>query len=126
MTKGDKILIFSIIVISIGSLVFIKNSASKYNQKYISVQVDGKEYKKIIFDKAIIGKTIAIETEFGYNLIEIGDEEVRVIEASCPDEIDVKQGTISMPGEVIVCLPNRLVIEIKGSEGTKEVDHISR
>lgn len=126
MTKGDKILIFTIIIISIGSLIFIKNSASKYNQKYISIQVDGEEYKKIIFDKSIIGKTIPIETKFGYNLIEIGDEEVRVIEASCPDELDVKQGSISMPGEIIVCLPNRLVVEIKGSDEKKEIDHISR
>lgn len=126
MTKGDKILIFTIIMISIASLIFIKNSGSRYNEKYISIQVDGKEYKKIIFDKAVVGKTIPIETEFGYNLIEIGDERVRVIEASCPDELDVKQGYISLPGEVIVCLPNKLVIEIKGTEGIKDVDHISR
>ena len=125
MTKGDKILIIFIIVISLVSLGFIKNKATGYNDKYISIQVNGKEYKKIIFDKSIIGKTIPIETQFGYNLIEIGDGDVRVIEASCPDKLDVKQGYISMPGEVIVCLPNRLVIEIKGSSDTREIDYIS-
>lgn len=125
MTKGDKILIFTIIIISIASLIFIKNSGNRYKEKYISIQVDGKEYKKIIFDKLMVGKTIPIETEFGYNLIEIGDEKVRIIEASCPDELDVKQGFISMPGEIIVCLPNKLVIEIKGTEGIRDVDHIS-
>ena len=50
---------------------------------------------------------------------------MRVIEADCPDQLDVKQGYISKVGEVIVCLPNRLVIEIKGvDEG--DVDYISR
>lgn len=128
MTKGDKILIVVIIVISLVSLGFVRNGAIGHKEKYISIQVDGEEYKKIIFDKALIGKTIPIETEFGYNVIEIGDGEVRVIEADCPDKIDVLQGAISRPGEIIVCLPNRLVIEIKGSEETndiKEVDHIS-
>ena len=126
MTKGDKILIISVILISLISLGFIKNNNAMYKQKYISVQVNGEEYKKIIFDKKIKGKTIPIETEFGYNLIEIGDEEVWVIEASCPDELDIKQGKISKSGEIIVCLPNRLVIEIKGTDETGEIDYIGR
>lgn len=126
LTKADKILVISIVLISIISLGFIKNSGSGYKQKYISIQVNGEEYKKIIFDKSIIGKTFPIETEFGYNLIEVGDEEVKVIEASCPDELDVKQGSISKSGEIIVCLPNRLVIEIKGSDEVGEVDYITR
>ena len=126
MTKGDKILIISVIIISLLSLGFIRNNNAGYKQKYISVQVNGQEYKKIIFDKKVIGKTIPIETEFGYNLIEVGDGEVWVIEASCPDELDIKQGKISNSGEIIVCLPNRLVVEIKGTDETGEIDYIGR
>ena len=125
MTKGDKYLIISIIVLSLVSLFYIKDSALNVDEKYISVQVDGKEIKRIIFDKKVVGKTIPIETEFGYNLIEIGDGKVRVIEASCPDQLDVKQGYISKTGELIVCLPNRLVIEIKGIKDERDVDYIS-
>lgn len=126
LTKGDKYLIVFIVVFSLLSLVYTKKSAFNQNEKYISIQVNGEEVKKIIFDKKIIGSTIPIETEYGYNLIEIGDGKVRVIEASCPDKLDVKQGYISKTGEIIVCLPNRLTIEIKGIEDEKEVDHISR
>ncbi|NMA87056.1 MAG: NusG domain II-containing protein [Tissierellia bacterium] len=125
MTKGDKYLIIFIIVISLVSLFYIKNSTLNVGEKYVSIQVDGEEIKRIIFDRNIIGKTIPIETEFGYNLIEIGDEKVRVIEADCPDQLDVKQGYISKTGEIIVCLPNRLVIEIKGIEDERDVDYIS-
>ncbi|MCF6463685.1 hypothetical protein C3E89_09975 [Clostridium sp. Cult1] len=114
-----------IVVISILSLAYVKRSAFNYKEKYISVQVNGEEIKKFIFDSNLIGKTIPVETQYGYNLIEIGKEKVRVIEADCPDQLDVKQGYISKVGEVIVCLPNRLVIEIKGvDEG--DVDYISR
>lgn len=126
MVKGDKILIITIIIICVVSLGFIKNSGNRYNTKYISIQVDGKEYKRITFDKSISGKKVPIETQFGYNLIEIGDGEVWVIEASCPDKLDVKQGKISKPGQIIVCLPNKLVIEIKGSPETVEIDYIGR
>lgn len=126
MTRGDKLLILVIIIISLTSLGFIGKKGIGYSDKYISVQVNGEEYKKITFDKSMIGKKIPIETEFGYNVLEIGDEEVRVVEASCPDELDVKQGSISESGEIIVCLPNRLIIEIKGTEETEKPDYISR
>jgi len=122
LTKGDKLLIVFVIILSFLSMGYINKQAFSNDSKYVSVQVNGKEVKKIIFDKKIIGTTIPLKTEYGYNLIEIGDEKVRVIEADCPDKIDVKQGYISRIGETIVCLPNKMVIEIKGLEEDTEID----
>ena len=122
MTKGDRFLILFVIILAIVSTLFIRRQAFSSTSKYISVQVNGKEIKKIIFDTKIIGNTIPIQSEYGYNLIEIGDEEVRVIEADCPDKIDVKQGYISRIGETIVCLPNKMVVEIKGLDKDTEID----
>lgn len=122
MTKGDKVLIFVVVLLTILSLGFIKRQAFSNQSKFISIQVDGKEVKKIIFDEEIIGKTIPINSEYGYNLIEIGDEEVRVIEADCPDKVDVRQGYISKIGETIVCLPNKMIVEIKGMDKDQEID----
>ena len=126
MTKGDKFLVFIVILLSVLAMGYIKIKALSNNKKYVSIQVNGEEIKKIIFDSKLIGKTIPIETEYGYNIIEIGDEKLRVIEASCPDKIDVKQGYISGIGETIVCLPNKLVIEIKGLDQDTEIDIINR
>jgi len=125
LTKGDKYLIIIIIIISLISIIYVERDATSYNSKYISIQVNGKEYKKITFNPKMVGKTIPIKTKYGYNLIEIGDEKVRVIEADCPDKLDVKQRYISKPGETIVCLPNRLIIEIKGENGENEIDYLS-
>ena len=126
MTKGDKILIFVVIIVNVFILVVINQSLFSYEEKYISIQVNWEEIKTILFSDDLIGKTIPIKTEYGYNLIEIGDGKVRVVEADCPDKLDVKQGYISKVGEVIVCLPNRLVIEIKGVSEETEIDGISR
>lgn len=126
MTKGDKILVLIIVILSLLSMGLINRHAFSDNEKYISIQVNGKEVKKIIYDSKLIGTTIPIETEYGYNLIEIGDEQVRVIEADCPDKIDVKQGYISKIGETIVCLPNKMVVEIKGIAEDTEIDIINR
>lgn len=122
MTKGDKILVLFIVLLSFLSFAYINRYAFSEQEKFISVQVNGEEIKKILFDQQLVGHTIPVETEFGYNLIEIGDGQVRVIEADCPDKIDVKQGYISRIGETIVCLPNKLVIEIKGESREDDID----
>ena len=125
MTKGDKFLIAFIILLSISSFAYINRYAFADVDKYVSVQVDGVEIKKILFDPQLVGHTIPVQTEYGYNLIELGDERVRVIEADCLDKIDVKQGHIHRVGETIVCLPNKMVIEIKGEKKDSDVDIIS-
>lgn len=125
MTKADKLLIVIVIVFSFISLGYINRQGLSDEDKYVSIQYNGKEIRKVIFDKQIVGTTIPIETELGYNLIEIGDEEVRVLEADCPDQIDVEQGWISNIGETLICLPNRLVVEVKGLSNSDEVDIIN-
>lgn len=126
MTKGDKLLIILVIVLSFSAMGYIRLQAFSKNEKYISIQVSGDEVKRIILDSKLLGEKIPIESQYGYNLIELGEDKVRVIEADCPDKIDVKQGWISGIGETIVCLPNRMVIEIKGIEKDTEIDIINR
>lgn len=125
MTKGDKLLIVFVLILSLASMGYIKSQGLSNKDKYVSVQVNGEEIKRIIFDKSVVGKTIPIETKYGYNLIEVGDNQVRVIEANCPDKIDIKQGYISRIGETIVCLPNRLIVEIKGIDSVDGIDMIN-
>ena len=122
MTKGDRVLIVIVVILTLLSLGFIKRQAFSDENKFVSIQVNGREIKKIIFDKNMVGKQIPIESEYGFNLIEIGDEKIRVIEADCPDKVDVKQGYISKIGETIICLPNRMVIEIKGNDRDDGID----
>ncbi len=58
----------------------------------------------------------------GTNLLVIEDGKAYVKEASCPQHTGsgacVYQGKISLVGQVITCIPNRVIIEIVGeSEG---------
>ncbi len=126
ITKGDKILIGLVIVISILAMFFIKNMINNIGEKYVVIKVDGEEYKKIQIIEDMEPKEIAVKTDFGYNLVEVDSEGVRVVEASCKDKLDVKQGKIKSMGEILVCLPNRLTVEIVGNSTDTEVDRISR
>lgn len=121
MTKGDKIVILFIFISSI-SLFFIINLTNvNSGNKYISVQINGEEVKQITFGNQS-KKTYPIKSKFGENILEVDKDKVRVIEASCPDKLDVKQGYIKNIGEIIVCVPNRLVIEIKSNKDLLDLD----
>ncbi len=45
-------------------------------------------------------------------LVEVKDGAIRVVEAYCPDKVCIGMGKKVRPGEVIVCLPNRVVIRV--------------
>lgn len=52
-----------------------------------------------------------------YNIVKIDGGSVCVSEASCKNQVCVRHGSISHPGESIVCLPNRLIVSIEGGGG---------
>lgn len=123
MKKGDFILIFSLLGVFIISFFYINSKFFYSNDKYISVQVNGKEIKKITFGNE--KKVYPIRTSFGLNILEVDEFGVRVIEASCPDKLDVKFGKIDKVGQAIICLPNRLVVEIKSNSDINELDVVN-
>lgn len=55
--------------------------------------------------------TITSEPQ-GTNVLNIQDGKVWISEADCPNQDCVKQGKISMSGEMLVCLPHRITVSI--------------
>ncbi len=58
----------------------------------------------------------------GTNILLINNGKASVIYANCPDKTCKRTAPISLVGERIVCLPNRIMIEIVGDG---EVDFVS-
>ncbi len=49
----------------------------------------------------------------GWNVVQIRNGAVRVESADCPEQICVKHSPIDTAGEVIVCLPHKLIVEVE-------------
>ena len=125
MTKADKILIVLVFLLAIGTSFYVKNSVSTEGESYVSIQVEGREVEKIIFDRLLIGKTIEINTDYGFAQVEIGDGEVWLKHSTCPDQLCLRSGRISRTGEMLVCLPNKIVVEIKNDNIGNQIDMIN-
>lgn len=111
--KGDIILIFSIILLTtiVTAVTFV--ATKNANSPYVVIMVDGKEYGKYKLNK---NETIQISNEYGRNEVVIENGEVYVKDANCKDKICENHASISKNREQIICLPHRLVIEIKATE----------
>ncbi len=122
MTKYDKILIVAIVIISLFGMYLVKEKASNYNKKYVEIVVNGTEHSKYVLDDKL-DKEIRLEVDEGYNIIHIKNGQVIVEESSCENQLCVRKGVIENPGEIIVCLPHKLVVQISGSHN--DIDSIS-
>jgi len=52
----------------------------------------------------------------GENRLIVENGEIWCAEASCPDHVCVYQGKQSLDGDLIVCLPNLMIVQIIGKE----------
>lgn len=80
LTKGDKILVIVLIVFSLLFAYYMATVNKNLEKKYVSIQINGEEINTIEFSKDIVGETYILETEFGRNVLQFGDGEVKIIE----------------------------------------------
>lgn len=51
------------------------------------------------------------------NVVEVEPGRIRIVSATCPDQVCVRQEWISDSTVPVVCLPNQVIVEIVGGEG---------
>lgn len=126
ITNGDKILFFSIILISFIIFVSFQVYGFADGKNYVLIEVNGKLYQKVSLGETGPNLKISVPVANGENIVEIEKDRVRMLYAQCPDKDCIRQGWISRPGQIIVCLPKRMVIKIQTDKFTNEdVDEVT-
>ncbi|EOU1681135.1 NusG domain II-containing protein [Clostridium perfringens] len=115
MKKWDLIIIIVLILLSLMPIRLLISSNNSGDLKRVIISVNGEEYESLEF-KENVNEIIKIEEGLGVNEICIKEREVYMNHSNCTDKVCMRQGKISKVGESIVCLPNRVFIEIKGEE----------
>lgn len=78
---------------------------------------DGVLLEEIDLDKVAEPYSFTLEDGSGTNTVQVEKGRIRVSEADCPDRVCVNQGWISDGTVPVVCLPHRLMVEIRGGGG---------
>lgn len=103
----DFVLILSVITVALICLLFMKMNSE--NGRKVKVMADG----KVVHEMSIaVDEEYTVIQDDKMNTVIVENGKVRVEDASCPDKICEKHIPISMNGETIICLPNKVVVEV--------------
>jgi hypothetical protein len=123
--KLDIVIIAVLLIISfIPEIVFGISVGRNYNDTYAEITVNGELYSKIPLSDHKGEEYVDISIDGHKNKILIEDDTIRMIEADCHDSLCIYQGKISKVGQSLVCLPNKVMVEIKGKIEENEDDII--
>lgn len=120
MKKNDWILILTTLIFSLLIWVIYSQLIQKEGD-YVVVSVDGEIVYEFSLDEEIDMEIEGVNNGSNHLLIKGG--KASIVDATCPDKLCVHQKSISKDKETIVCLPNKVVIEIRASK-EKEYDAV--
>lgn len=106
MVKKADIILFICIILCALILGFGLFYANREEGEILVIKVDNKEYMRLPLDK---DETIKLEK----NTVIIKDGFAYMESAECPDKVCVNEGKISKKGQTVICLPQRVVLEVE-------------
>lgn len=125
---GDLLLIVVLLIISFLPFGIFYLQSQSDGDRIAVISLDGENIETVNLSTNPNHDIFNIETASGEtNTIAVSDGALRISSATCPDQVCVRTGFIEHAGETIVCLPHRLVIEIKAEseDPPQDVDIIS-
>lgn len=124
MKRGDVLLIVVLVLLGSSWLFLRQLLESRETVDPASlraeIQVDGDAYRSVPLGGG--EETIEIHTKYGNNTLKVFDGGIQMVYADCPKKISMQMGFISRPGETIICVPNRVYVEVvrSGAPGPDE------
>ena len=117
MKKSDMIVYAVILIIAVILFAWRYNGAEQ--ALTARIYVEGELFETLNLRDSV---QIQIESSLGYNAVEIEGSGVRMVLADCRSQDCIRMGTITRQGQIIACLPNRVVIRLDGMPGEDDFD----
>jgi len=121
ITRGDVVLILLLSAMTVTSFIFLRVLAG--GGKHVVVEVDGRRVLELSLDRDV---TETVDGPLGGTVVRIEHGTVHVPDSPCPHKYCVRMGRISFRGEVIVCVPNRVVVSIRGGDDEEAYDGVTQ
>ncbi|WP_010632128.1 NusG domain II-containing protein [Sporolactobacillus vineae] len=107
------LVLISFLPVGMFSYVHAREAGNASSRLIAVVSLNNKQIRQVVLTGNTKTEEFTVYTKSGdYNTIEVNKNRIRIKKANCPDQICVRTGYISEPGQTIVCLPHRVVIEI--------------
>src|SRR5690625_3843049 len=111
------LILISLLPVAVFSYYQIENT-DEHSILIASISVNNEVVEQITLTEHVGKEEFTVQSNNGEeNIIEVIDEKIRIKGATCSDQVCVRTGFISNPGETIVCLPHKVLIKIETING---------
>lgn len=121
--KGDIFISLGLLIISFALAMYFQSFNSKEEGQYIRIEHNSKLVGEYPLD---VDKEIVLDGDGQYNKVVIKDGKAYMKEANCRDQICVHMREIHADGETIICLPNRVYVEVIDKSADDGIDRVNR
>lgn len=119
---GD-IFIYAFLVLIFSVLILRVNKFSSTKASKVEIYVDNN--LKYVYPLQKEEKNVFVDTVLGGINVEFKDNMVRVTSSNSPRKIIMKQGYIESPGDLLIGIPDKVVIKIVG-DNEDDLDFVAK
>lgn len=107
-TPGDWLVIFSLLLLSGVSFWLTRTIPAG---AWVVVQVQGNEVARLALTE---NRQISVRGPLGETVISIQHGQAAIQSSACPHQLCTRMGPVSRAGQMLVCVPNQVVVQVLG------------
>ncbi len=120
-TRADIFLVAVLLILSLVSFASVRHFTP--SGKHVMVEVEGRLVLELSFNRDV---TETVTGPLGKTVVVIENGAVRIQNSPCPHRYCVRMGKLRHRGEIAVCVPNRVVVTIRGGDETESFDSVTQ
>ncbi|MFQ6093576.1 MAG: NusG domain II-containing protein [bacterium] len=120
LTLGDRLLIGALLVCALLGLIMLPSGRPRGTWAVVESGDGSARRLDLSTDQEV-----PISGPLGETVVEVSAGRVRVESSPCPHKICVQMGFRDRNGDVIVCIPNKVIVCVRGGERGERVDGVT-
>lgn len=115
LKPGDFVVFAAILVLAAALMAFNVRPAEK-DSLYVEIWRETENGRERVYYGQLLDSTDRVIDVDGHNTVELKGKTARMAYADCRDQVCVRTGTLTRAGQTAVCLPNRVVVRLTGTD----------
>lgn len=120
-TPLDRLVVLVLLAVALFGIAALRQLAAG---AWLVVEQEGAVVYRAPLDQ---DRRIVLPGPLGKTVVEIKDGHACVVDSPCPQKVCIGMGQIARSGEIVACVPNRLVLTVRGNDAEESKhDLVSR
>lgn len=119
LKKNDLVLLVLYLFLTVAMTGYVIKDKMDAKAGAVVIVSEGKEVKRLTWPAK--DQSFEIKNDLGFITVKIENNKVSVTDADCHDQVCVRTRSIDQGGEMIVCLPHKIYVEIQKDESGSDV-----